>query len=236
MARYRKRITEDRRNSRKAFGFLSLAILLFIVFITLGLPLVARVSTYVSGLRSDKDPIGVSDKTPPAPPFLKDVPEFTNKSSIKISGRSEEGATVTIYMNSSEKEVLADKDGDFQFTFGLLKGENTLSAKATDASGNESQETKEYEIVNDSENPEIVIEKPEDGASFSGNLERQLTIQGITEERATVTINERVIVVGSEGSFSYATTLSEGENVFNIKSVDRAGNETETTLSVNYSL
>ena len=77
---------------------------------------------------------------------------------------------VIIYMNSSEKEVLADKDGEFEFTFNLLKGENSFSVKAIDQAGNESKETKEYEITNDNEAPEIVIEKPEDGASYSVNL------------------------------------------------------------------
>ena len=37
-------------------------------------------------------------------------------------------------------------------------------------------------------------------------------------------INERLVIVGPEGNFSYDYVLKEGENVFKIKAQDKAGN------------
>ena len=45
----------------------------------------------------------------------------------------------------------------------------------------------------------------------------------------------RIVVVESDGSFAFTTTLSEGENQFTVKASDKAGNSTEAVLKLNFS-
>lgn len=231
----KRRLTEDKANTRQAVRLSIIAIALLIIFLIYGLPLLARFSTFIVNLGQKDEQVQISDTTPPAPPTFLDVPEFTNKSSLKITGKSEDGATIVLYKNGDQEEVLADKSGSFQFNFDLLKGKNTLSAVAVDKAGNQSQATKEVTITNDTESPTITIESPQNGDSFSGNFERQLTIKGSTGEKTDLTINDRSTLVNADGSFTFSTSLEEGENTFNLKAVDKAGNETETSITVNYS-
>ena len=66
------------------------------------------------------------------------------------------------------------------------------------------------------------------------STENEIMVKGKTEEKATVTVNERFVVVGSEGNFEYSLTLSEGENKILIVAIDKAGNKTEKELKVTY--
>lgn len=226
---------EERKNIRRAvfFGVLSLGVL--IAFLFLGLPLVARVASFVADFRKSGEPVNISDTTPPAPPRFESLPEVTKEEVLVLKGGTENGATVFVYANSDEKEILADAEGTFNFSFELRKGENKLSAKAKDASGNVGMETQTFVITQDDEPPDLTISAPSDGKEFFGSKERQITIEGETEEGASVTINDRVVVVDSEGQFVFSTTLSDGENIFKIKAKDKAENETETTLTLKFS-
>lgn len=223
------------KNRRKAafFIFLAGAIVVFLFFF--GLPLVARFSTFIADLRKDSQPVDITDTTPPAPPRIDSLPEVTKAKVVEINGSTEEGATVILYLNSKEEELIADKDGKFTFDFRLNDGKNIISVMAIDRAGNESQESKTITVTYDNDPPELLIESPADGESFFGASQRQLTIKGSTDEDASITINDRVVVVNSDGSFTFATTLSDGENTFSIKSVDGAENETEVSISVTYS-
>jgi len=58
--------------------------------------------------------------------------------------------------------------------------------------------------------------------------------EGKVEENAKVQINDRVVVVESDGTFSFVTTLSEGQNNFTVKAEDEARNKVEKNLKVTY--
>lgn len=236
MARYsRRRSVEERKNVRRAFFFGILTIGVLLLFLFFGLPTVAKFAAFLHDLRSTNQPVDVTDTTPPAPPKINDLPEFTNETSLDISGRSEPGATILIEENGKEDEVLANKDGEFQYTWSLLDGQNKISAKAKDAAGNESVESDVQLVTYDNQPPDLSIDSPQDGASFYGSKERQLTIKGHTEENASVTINDRIVVVDSLGDFSLSTTLSDGDNSFDVTAKDQAGNETKSSFTVHYS-
>jgi hypothetical protein len=223
--RYSRRArTEEKRNP----------ILLSAAFIFYGLPAVAKFAALLMDLRTSTAPVEVSDNTPPPPPRLDPIPSFTNELSVEISGTTEPGVSVILFLNSKEKEVLADNQGEFSHTFMLNKGENTFSSLARDSSGNESQETEIQTITHDNEPPELVVTKPDDGTSYYGARERQVVIEGSTEEDVSININGRQVVVEADGSFAFATTLSEGGNDFTIKAEDQAGNTTELSLAVSF--
>jgi len=226
--------TEERQSIRRAIFFTFLTIVSIFAFIFLGLPVLAKFAGFLTDLKKSGLPIERNDTTPPAPPRLESLPEYTNEFSVEIKGTTEAGATLTLFLNGDEEEVVVNKDGDFNFTFKLDKGENTVSVKARDAAGNESQETDTYKIIFDNEPPELEITSPEDGKEFYGSKERQVSINGKTEESASVTINDRIVAVDASGNFTFVTTLSEGENGFTIKTEDKAGNSTEASLTLRF--
>lgn len=235
MARYsRRKSTEEKKNIRKAFLYGLLTIGAIVALLFFGLPSVAKFAGFLSDLRSSNQPVDINDTTPPAPPTINEPPEVTNEVAIEITGKTEPGATIILFVNGDEEELLANKDGEFNYDWELLDGDNRISAKAKDAAGNESQETQTYEVTYDDEPPELTVNSPEDGKEFFGSRERQVTIEGTTEEGASVIINERVVVVDSEGNFTFLTTLSDGENNFTIKARDRAENETGQSLTLHF--
>ena len=230
-----RRSVEERKNIKRAvwFGILTVGALLFFLYV--GFPAIARFATFLTGFRNSNQPAEQNDTTPPAPPRLQTESEVTNKVNVKVEGTTEPGATVILKLNGKEVELLANKDGEFSHDFALKKGENTASAKAIDTVGNESQESELLIIIQDDEEPELTINSPADGTTFYGSRERQVTIEGQTEEGASVTINERVVVVSATGSFTYTISLADGENTFNIIAQDQAGNTEEASLTLHYS-
>ena len=199
-----------------------------------GLPTVAKFAAFLTDLRKSGEPVEINDTTPPAPPRFDTLPEATNKTQIEVSGESEPGATVVLSFNKDIQEVLADSEGSFRFTFELNDGQNSLIASAKDSSGNESQKTEGVTITFDDEEPSLSINSPSEGASFFGSKQRQVVVEGATDSEASLSINDRFVLVEEDGSFAFATTLSEGENTFNLKSQDKAGNQTEKSLKVNF--
>lgn len=235
MARYSRYATlEERRSIRRAFlyGVLTLVALAFLF--TLGLPTLAKFAGFLTDLNKGGKPIEKSDTTPPAPPRINDLPDYTNQLSIDVPGVTEPGATVKLFLNDKEAEVLADNEGKFSKKFDLKKGENTVSALAIDSSGNQSQKSPVQKIIFDNEPPNITIDYPSDGTSFFGPKQKQITIKGKAKVGADLTINERFVDVDDNGNFTFSTTLSEGENTFNFKATDKAGNTAEKSLKVTF--
>lgn len=227
--------TEERRNNRKAFIFFVLTIASILLVFFLGLPLLAKFAAFLTDIRQSSQPIEISDTTPPVLPRFEPLPEATNEIKVEITGHTEPGATAILYLNNKTEEVLADNKGEFNYTFFLNDGNNRISAVAKDGSGNESQKTETYKILFDDEPPEIQINSPEAGSEYFGAKQRQVVIDGKTEEGAKININDRLVVVDSDGSFTFATTLSEGENSFTIKAEDKAGNIKEEGLTLHFS-
>ena len=237
MARLYSRLAtvEEKRNIRRTFLFGILTILAIVFLFTLGLPTLVKFAGFFTDLGKSEKPIDKTDTIPPAPPHINTPAEYTNQTSLKVSGGTEPGATVKIYFNDNTQEILADKDGNFSLNLNLNKGANTISATAKDAAGNISQKTQTYTITFDKEPPDIQITSPSPGAQFFGDKARQLSIKGKTESEASVTINDRLVAVEDDGSFTFVTTLVEGDNNFKIKATDKAGNTKETSLTVKFS-
>jgi len=235
MARIYSRLTrvEEKRNIRKASIYIISTIALVVILIVFGLPTMAKLASFLTNIKSSNAPVEQNDTTPPAPPQVETPAEYVNTDNLKIKGTAESGATIIVNANGSKEEIVADRDGLFTYTFSLSKGENTFSVTAKDASGNESQSSKKYTIVFDDEAPTIEVTSPEDGKSFYGSKQRQIVIEGTTDGN-TLTINGRVVVVESNGSFTYAISLQEGDNNFEIVAQDQAGNKTTEKLTVSY--
>ena len=227
--------TEERKNKRKAVIYIIFAILVLLLLVTLGIPLMVKMTSIISDIRQSDQPIEQDDTTPPAPPRLDPLPEATNDERIEIKGTSEPGSTAILILNNEKIETIVNDKGEFNYTFNLDNGENTIIAQSKDREGNVSAETDEYAVVYDNEPPEVEIKSPGEGERFFGLKERQIIIEGSTEQNVGITINDKFVAVDTDGTFAFATTLKEGDNEFKIKVTDNAGNTTETGLKVNYS-
>ncbi len=237
MRRYsRLASVEAKRNVRSAYYYVILSIITIFLLIFLGIPMLVKFAGFIGTIGKSNKPVDINDTTPPAPPQFNDIPEFTNKERLEISGISENGAVITIKANNESNEVVANTDGEFNYIFNLDDGENTIDAKAKDSSGNESTQTKSYKIYFDNDEPKLEVTSPSDGASYYGSGQRQVQINGTVSEKVDLTVNERTVTQKDDGSFSFVTTLNEGSNTFEVKAIDPAGNESVFSFSVNFSL
>ncbi len=227
---------EEKRNIRRAVTYVLLSIIAIVFLIFLGLPTLVKFAGFIGNIGDSNKPIEITDTTPPAPPQFENIPEFSKDENLEITGISENGAVISIRSNNSVSEVVANNEGQFTFVFNLDKGENSIDAIAKDTAGNSSTQTKTYKIIYDNTEPELVVESPKDGSSYYGPGQRQLTVKGTVDESADLTINDRFVSLKDDGTFTFTTTLTEGENKFDVKAVDPAGNETSTSFIVNFSL
>jgi hypothetical protein len=227
---------EEKRNIKKAYNYVILSVIAIILLIFFGLPLIVKFAGFIGDVAKSDKAVEIQDTTPPAPPQFNEIPENTNSERLEIAGKSEDGATIIINANGVTSEVLANSEGVFNFTFNLDKGENTIEATAKDKSNNGSTKSLEYKIYFDNQDPELEVTTPTDNANFYGSSQRQLSIKGTVDEKVNLTINDKFVSLKDDNSFIFATTLSEGENKFEIKAIDPANNETSTSLTVTFSL
>ena len=168
-------------------------------------------------------------------PTLYPLPEATNSAEIKVSGISQSGLTIKVFLTGSEsKDILTDDQGNFSTKERLTLGRNEIYAVAKDAKNNQSGESEKMIVWYDNETPSLEIIQPNDDTVISDE-KGKIEIIGKTENEAEVLINDHLIVLDKEGNFKYNLNLSTGENKILITATDSAGNKTEKTLTVTYS-
>ncbi len=224
---------EAQKARRSAFVYIVLTIALILLIFFYGLGLLSNFADIISGLLGSNSPVAITDKTPPAPPRLDDLDDYTNDNEIDIEGVSEAGSLVTVKVNGIEKETVATKEGSFRLTFELVSGKNEIIAQAKDTAGNVSNQSSPEIVVLDTKKPEITIEMPNSGQTFSGD-EKEIEVKGKTSEDVDMEISGKSIYVSADYSFSAKIELNEGENTISVSAKDRAGNTTETQITVNY--
>ena len=224
---------EEGKNMRMAYAFGIGAIIIIVLLAIFGIPVATKIAGYVFDMK--KSPSIVSqDTTPPGPPFIKTLPEATNNNILKIEGSSEPETTVEIFVNDEKTEVPADGNGNFETKVTLIKGSNTIYAKARDEAENESAKSRQYTVYFSKDKPKLEVARPNQGDSYYGDKQRQLSIEGATCPECSVTVNGRIGLVDDEGNFKLAYSLNDGNNDLNIITTDKSGNTEETTISVNF--
>lgn len=176
------------------------------------------------------------DRIPPPPPLLQSLPKATNEDSLAVSGFSEPGARVALFLNSSKiDEILVDSEGGFSFEqVALSEEENRIYVQACDQAGNESKPSNECLVIYDKKPPELVIESPVDGTKIEKEEERQTEFRGTTEPGTQLTIGGFWARVDEEGKFSHLFRLEEGKHKIEVVAKDEAGNETKVEVTVTY--
>lgn len=219
---------EEKRVRKHIILTLLASILLIVFLVVVGIPLLVRVSVFFGSTKAGI--ISAKDTTPPFPPTLDDLPSATNSARIILKGYGETEGTVRVFLNNEEfVKTLIEQDGAFTTDIKLTKGKNYLTATITDSAGNSSGQTNPILIYYLDKGPKLDIAQPEDNAKVSLT---ELTIQGVTDENATVTINDRFVTVNTDGSFEFPHRLSDGENTLTIIATDMAGNQTKVERKV----
>jgi hypothetical protein len=95
--------------------------------------------------------------TPPASPTLNPLPPVTRTSPLTLTGTTEPGAKVDVYVNSSTKTtVKADEKGAFSLQLMLTEGNNGITAIAYDEPGNASAPSPVLNVFLDTKPPKIL--------------------------------------------------------------------------------
>ena len=231
-ARSRKAKKAQSQVLKRTIFLALLALGLFLLFIFGIVPLSLKI---LEVMDSGKGGLINTDNIPPSAPSLSVPFEATNSAQIKVSGYTEPKAKVKLSLNGQETaELDAGDDGQFQAELNLSEGENKLSAKAYDQAGNESPASDTKIVVYDSTPPEIKILNAENDQEIVGKQNREFRLEGETEPKAKVYINDRFTYADEEGKFAYTITLNEGDNRLKIKAVDPAGNENEIELNIKF--
>ncbi len=227
---------EEKRNLRRAAVFTFLTLFLIFAAIFWGIPALIKMAVFFGNIRGSSQPVEIKDNLPPQVPILSYLPEATNESEIEVSGITEAGASVKIFLTGQEvKEVVADNEDNF--SSGKLKltlGQNEIYALAIDKAGNQSAASNKISVWYDNEPPSLEISQPEDGKTISDE-KAKVNIIGKTEEEAELMINDHLVILNKEGNFDYTLGLSLGENQIRITATDKAGNQTEKRLTITYS-
>jgi bacillopeptidase F len=155
---------------------------------------------------------------------------------MKVSGMAESSATIQLFAEGiSWGKTLSDKEGRFEFlNVPLEEGINTFRATATDTGGNVSQMSLPVTVTFLKNPPQVELTEPSDGTKITGE-DKSVKVSGKTELVVSLTINDRVIILANDGSFTFQFPLSEGDNKMTIVGTDIAGNKTTVERTVNYS-
>ena len=172
----------------------------------------------------------------PIPPYLAPIPGATKDENIDVSGQTAAGQKVVLYVdNSKVDETIADATGNFNFT-GIKTSifPQKIFVRAVSDKGIESENSTEYTIVRDTEPPTLEITNPKEKELDYSNTGHSFEFTGKTEPGTTVYVNDQIAVVDSSGNFTASYRLKKGPNEIKITAVDKAGNETEETVFINF--
>ncbi len=215
-------------------GFLT--VVLVILLLIFGLPLLIKFSVLLGEGKSKKSDQVEERVLPPLAPRLVLPYEATNSATIKITGFAESKVTVELLKNQmSIGKTEVTENGDFGFdNISLDEGKNEFAAVASTEKSGSGDDSKTITVVYDKTVPELSLSNPsEDSLSVDY---ADFDIVGKTEPGCSVSINNRITAVDSEGNFKLKWQLNMGKNDLEITSTDLAGNSTKKKISITYSL
>lgn len=226
----------DEQITKKTVVLGLLTVILVVVLLIFGLPLLIKFSILLGESKAKKS-VEVEEKIlPPLAPRLVLPYEATNSATIKITGFAESKVTVELMKNQmlvGTTEVT--ENGDFGFDNILLdEGKNEFTAVASTEKTGSGDDSKIITVVYDNEPPELLLTNP---SEENLNIDyADFDIVGKTEPGCSVSINNRITTVDSEGNFKLKWQLNMGKNDLEITSTDLAGNSTKKKVSITYSL
>ena len=154
--------------------------------------------------------------SPTAGSYIKDR-------TVVVAGTTERGASVVVQgINAA-----VDGAGAFVVSIALNEGGNSISVTATDPAGNAHVEI--IGVTVDTVPPAVTITAPT--GAYTNNP--SLTVSGLTEPTASVTVNLAPVAVAGDGSFTTTVNLgADGSKNIWINATDVAGNTAATLKTI----
>lgn len=197
-------------------------IFLFVIF-----PLMLRGVIYVA--QRNAPPAEDVVPLPPQAPVIAAPPKYSNTGDLEISGYTSPNVQVKLIVNEQERaSAKSNGEGTFEMELDLEEGEFTLYLFAEGDNKNTSPDSTRYQLVVDRTKPQLEVENPENGKTFSLRRDQNQTARGQLSEPGYVLINSSRIRTNSEGEFQAQIALDEGENTFTFIGEDLAGNQSST--------
>lgn len=234
MVHSRLRRFEEKNASRRIAVALIGTVALLVFFGLFGLRMLIGFSLLIDRIRGGSASLQPQQSVI-LPPVLDPLPEATNSATITVHGKAMPKAGLILYLNNTEyKKLQVGDNGAFEEQhIPVEEGPVTISAKSVDEKNTISELSNVLTSTVDRTAPKLTVDKPEDRSTVNDGTHK-VTVNGLTDEDMKVTINGRIVVVKSDGSFSYSMPLNDGENKLTILSHDPAGNETKVERTVIY--
>lgn len=224
---------EEKATIKRIVYLSALSIILAVFLFTLGVPLLGKFADALDLVFKNKSDATSADKTALQSPTLDDLPQATNSARLTVSGFSQDGIKVAVFLGEDKAGETNVENGKFQYDGVSLKnGENKISAKAVSAQDKEGPASEVKVVILDSEAPKLEVNSPSEGQAFSGD--NRVKVSGKTDRDAQVFAGGFLATIGVEGNFEVLVPLVEGDNTIEIKAVDIAGNQTVEKRKVNY--
>jgi len=226
-----RRVKHEETNALRQTAILvAAAIIILILTVLIIIPGVIR---FVGGLSSGTT-VTEQQGLPPQVPQLAAPYEATYSATLTVTGFTTPKAKVIIVKNGEQqKEKDADEAGNFSVPVKLDQGENHLSAFAKNGDL-ESQPSQEFVTVLDTEPPKLEVTEPVDNQTIQGKKNQTVTVKGKTKPKAKLYLNDRLIFLADDGTFTTTQRLENGANSWSFRIVDNAGNITEQKMTVNF--
>lgn len=176
----------------------------------------------------------VSEAGTLAPPVLNIPYEATNTATIKIKGYASAETKVDIYVDDEIKSsTTTDQNGSFLAeNIDLSLGTNTIYGKTSNDKAS-SLSSKPIKVIFTNEKPKLNLTSPSDGQLVKGG-DKKVTVSGSTNPADEITANGTKLIVNSDGNFSQAIAINEGDNQITVISRDSAGNQNLISVKVTY--
>ncbi|MCK5606929.1 right-handed parallel beta-helix repeat-containing protein, partial [Candidatus Pacearchaeota archaeon] len=174
------------------------------------------------------------DITPPPSPILDRSTSPTKQTPIKLTGDAEPKSTVKVFINGvAQRSVGVTKAGSFSVDVDLDEGENRITVRAIDASGNISEEAKPIIVILDTILPDIPILN----LLPLTTSEAKIVVGGSAEPKSDVEVFVNEALNGSvraddAGRFNIEVEFEEGINEITSKATDMAGNISKSSAPI----
>jgi len=228
-------ITNRKRYLIKRIIITNLISLLIVAFVYVWVVYILSHANSFWDLIRGKEVYEQADTIPPVKPFLNPISKAIQESSIDVTGIAEPGVKITLFIDQSETEsTTADGDGNFSFpNIPVGTFSTNIYVKAIDETGNTSEPSSTYTVIQDTTPPEYEITLPSKKESVYKSTGQNFTIKGKTEPTAIVTVNDQQAIVNQEGEFTTVLRLQKGGNTLKFVIKDEANNEVTEDRYVN---
>lgn len=154
---------------------------------------------------------------------------YTNVTQLTVTGKmNEEASSVTVNGIAATISTISPSSSTYTTTLTLIEGVNSIVVTAVDKAGNKGSVT--VSVTLDTIAPQLTVIGPADGALLSNG---QITFGGAAAEPVVSVLVNGIAAQHGTNGYTLPLTLAEGSNTLTVTAIDRAGNRSTSTITVN---